>query len=115
MIGDKKIIGVCLTKVNNRARAEYISGLYKEATNYGYKLMVFNSIKDFLTATIMIKVPNLFLIRLITTLLMHLLYSMIIFVTKPFLRNHSGRSTAWSSRYCSRCRSTRLLLRCSGL
>ncbi len=47
MIGDKKIIGVCLTKVNNRARAEYISGLYKEATNYGYKLMVFNSIKDF--------------------------------------------------------------------
>ncbi len=47
MIGNKKIIGVCLTKINNRARADYISHLHTEAIGNGYKLMVFNSVKDF--------------------------------------------------------------------
>ena len=47
MIGSKKIIGVCLTKINNRARADYISYLHTEAVKNGYKLMVFNSVKDF--------------------------------------------------------------------
>ncbi len=47
MIDNKKIIGVCLTKINNRTRADYISHLHKEAVKYGYRLMVFNSVKDF--------------------------------------------------------------------
>ena len=47
MIGSKKIIGVCLTKINNRTRADYISHLHAEAIKNGYKLMVFNSVKDF--------------------------------------------------------------------
>ncbi len=47
MIGNKKIIGVCLTKINNRTRADYISHLHTEAIKNGYKLMVFNSVKDF--------------------------------------------------------------------
>ncbi len=47
MIGNKKIIGVCLTKINNRSRADYISYLHTEAIKSGYKLIVFNSVKDF--------------------------------------------------------------------
>lgn len=47
MIGNKKVIGVCLTKINNRARADYISYLHTEALKNNYKLIVFNSVKDF--------------------------------------------------------------------
>ncbi len=47
MIGSKKVIGVCLTKINDHTRANYVSCLHAEATKAGYSLMVFNSLKDF--------------------------------------------------------------------
>lgn len=47
MIGNQKIIGVCLTKINQRVRADFVTRLHMEATKRNYKLMVFNSVKDF--------------------------------------------------------------------
>ncbi len=47
MIGNKKVIGVCLTKVNNRTHADYVSCLHAEALKADCRLMVFNSIIDF--------------------------------------------------------------------
>lgn len=43
----KKIIGACMTKINDRTRAEYISLLKKYAAKRGFKLVVFNSVIDF--------------------------------------------------------------------
>lgn len=48
MINGKKVIGVCLTKLNNRSRAGYIKCLHEEVAKSGHKLMIFNSIKDFI-------------------------------------------------------------------
>lgn len=47
MIGRKKVIGVCLTKINSISNAEYISRLYHYAEKQDYKLVVFNSFVDF--------------------------------------------------------------------
>ena len=47
MVNGKKVIGVCLTKLNNRSRTDYINCLHEEVLKAGYKLMIFNSIKDF--------------------------------------------------------------------
>lgn len=47
MINGKKVIGLCLTKVNIRSRAGYVKYFHEEALKAGYKLMLFNSIKDF--------------------------------------------------------------------
>lgn len=47
MIGKKKIIGICLTKVQSIAATEYLSRLHKCAQKRGCKLIVFNSPVDF--------------------------------------------------------------------
>lgn len=43
----KKIIGVCLTKINDDFRKSFVDCLYKETRNSEYKLLVFNSVLDF--------------------------------------------------------------------
>lgn len=47
MIGNKKVIGVCLAKVHSIAATEYLSRLSTYAGKQGYKIIVFNSIFDF--------------------------------------------------------------------
>ncbi|MCR5143454.1 MAG: EAL domain-containing protein [Ruminococcus sp.] len=47
MIGNKKVIGVCLAKIQSIAATEYLSRLSIFAKNKGYKIIVFNSIFDF--------------------------------------------------------------------
>lgn len=47
MVGDKKIIGICLTRVQSIAATEYLSCLHQYASARGWKLMVFNSPVDF--------------------------------------------------------------------
>ena len=47
MIGNKKIIGICLTKINDRKPADYINKLRIAAAKQNYKLIVFNSVVDF--------------------------------------------------------------------
>ncbi len=46
MIGNKRVIGVCTTKIQDTPRSRAIDFLHKEATRHGYKLMVFNSSYD---------------------------------------------------------------------
>lgn len=43
----KKIIGVCLTKIGDRTRAEYIRQLSLFAAKKGFKLIIYNSVDDF--------------------------------------------------------------------
>lgn len=47
MINNKKIIGVCLTKIHDTTRSNYIKHLHKLALEKGYKLIIFNSFVDF--------------------------------------------------------------------
>lgn len=47
MIGNKRIIGVCLTRVQSIAATEYLSRLHMYAMKRGYKIIVFNSPVDF--------------------------------------------------------------------
>ena len=47
MINDKKIIGVCLTKIHDSIRADYLNRLHNLAEEQGYKLLIFNSYVDF--------------------------------------------------------------------
>ncbi len=47
MIKDKKLIGVCLTRVQDTTRSKYINQLHKLVRKEGYKLIVFNSLVDF--------------------------------------------------------------------
>ncbi|MBR4555383.1 MAG: substrate-binding domain-containing protein [Ruminococcus sp.] len=47
MIGNKKIIAVCVTKLHTVGVIEYICRLQKRVSEAGYKLMVFNSTTDF--------------------------------------------------------------------
>lgn len=47
MVGDKKIIGICLTRVQSIAATEYLNGLHQYASARGFKLIVFNSPVDF--------------------------------------------------------------------
>lgn len=46
MIGNKKVIGVCVTKIHDTPRSRTIRYLHKEATKHGYKLMLFNTSFD---------------------------------------------------------------------
>lgn len=47
MIGNKKVIGVCMTKIQSTSRTRMILHLHREAAARGYKLMVFNSTFEF--------------------------------------------------------------------
>lgn len=47
MIGNKKIIGVCLTKINDICRADYINRLHSLCEKADCKMIVFNSFTDF--------------------------------------------------------------------
>jgi EAL domain-containing protein (putative c-di-GMP-specific phosphodiesterase class I)/DNA-binding LacI/PurR family transcriptional regulator len=47
MLGDKKIIGVCLTVIRDEYRTEFLSDLYKKVKGTEYKIIVFDSVKDF--------------------------------------------------------------------
>ena len=47
MIKGKKVIGVCLTKIHDTTRSNYIMHLHEAAKKQGYKLLVFNSFVDF--------------------------------------------------------------------
>ncbi len=47
MINGHKVIGVCVTVVQNRAEADYVDNLRIAAHKQGYKVMVFNSVLDF--------------------------------------------------------------------
>lgn len=47
MIGKKKIIGVCLTKINDICRADYINRLHFLCEENDCKMIVFNSFSDF--------------------------------------------------------------------
>lgn len=47
MINGKKVIGVCLTRINDKTRANFMDKLRAAAFKRGYKLMIFNSTVDF--------------------------------------------------------------------
>lgn len=47
MIKDKKVIGVCITKMQENDRAVYLDCLHRYANKHGYKLIIFNSFADF--------------------------------------------------------------------
>ncbi len=47
MIGKKKVIGVCLTKINDICRADYINRLHFLGEKADCKMIVFNSFSDF--------------------------------------------------------------------
>ncbi len=47
MLAGKRVIGVCVTKIHERARAEVIQRLFKAASAVDTKLIVFNSVVDF--------------------------------------------------------------------
>ncbi len=47
MIGKKKVIGVCLTKINDICRCDYINRLHFLSEKAGCKMIVFNSFVDF--------------------------------------------------------------------
>lgn len=47
MLKDKKVIGVCLTKIQDIRRSDYANRLHYIARSAGYKLIFFNSFVDF--------------------------------------------------------------------
>ncbi|MBQ9947534.1 MAG: GGDEF domain-containing protein, partial [Oscillospiraceae bacterium] len=47
MINGHKVIGVCLTKIHDTTRTDYVNRLHHLAHQAGYKLLVFNSFVDF--------------------------------------------------------------------
>ena len=47
MFNGKRIIGVCITQIQDQSRLEYISMLYRHAKEQDYKLIIFNSFLDF--------------------------------------------------------------------
>lgn len=46
MISGKKVIGVCITKIQDTPRSRTIKYLHEEATKHGFKLMLFNTSFD---------------------------------------------------------------------
>ncbi len=46
MINNRKIIGVCLSKIHDEFRTEYAAQLHRFASEHGYKLIFFNSLRD---------------------------------------------------------------------
>lgn len=49
MINGYKIIGLCVTKLNEETTSEFAEYLSKEAIAKGYRLFIFNSFRDFFT------------------------------------------------------------------
>jgi len=47
LLGDKRVIGVCITKLQDQVRADFVNYLYRYADKQQYKLMVFNSFLNF--------------------------------------------------------------------
>jgi len=47
MLGDKKIIGLCTTKIQNRMRAHFVDEVNRAVLSAGCKLVCFNSFDDF--------------------------------------------------------------------
>ncbi len=47
MLNGRKVIGICLTKIQDTTRSHYVECLYKYACERGWKLIVFNSFLDF--------------------------------------------------------------------
>ncbi len=47
MLNNKKVLGVCLTKIQDIGRSDYLNKLHCLAQESGYKLIVFNSFVDF--------------------------------------------------------------------
>lgn len=47
MLADKKVLGVCVTKINDRVRGDFLDQLNQAALKAGYKLVCFNSVEDF--------------------------------------------------------------------
>ena len=47
MIDGRKIIGICLTRINEQTRAEYAGAVRDAAEALGYRVIVFNSLVDF--------------------------------------------------------------------
>ncbi|MCR4779571.1 MAG: EAL domain-containing protein [Ruminiclostridium sp.] len=46
MINNRKIIGVCLSKIQDEFGTDYISNLHRFALDNDYKLIIFNSLRD---------------------------------------------------------------------
>ncbi len=47
MLAGKRVIGVCVTKIHERSRAEFVQDLFNAARGTDTKIMVFNSVVDF--------------------------------------------------------------------
>lgn len=47
MLGNKKVIGLCVTKIHDRVRGALVDEMNLAALDAGYKLVCFNSIEDF--------------------------------------------------------------------
>ncbi|MBQ7835228.1 MAG: hypothetical protein IJ385_05540 [Ruminiclostridium sp.] len=47
MINGYKIIGVCITKINDESCTEFTEYLSQEAIANGYRVFVYNSFRDF--------------------------------------------------------------------
>ena len=47
MIRNKKIIGVCMTRIHDLTRATYIDYLHKHVVAHGHKMIIFNSFLDY--------------------------------------------------------------------
>ncbi|MBQ9141673.1 MAG: substrate-binding domain-containing protein, partial [Lachnospiraceae bacterium] len=47
MVKNKRVIGVCLTRLHDTTRTNYIKHLHEVARRQGYKLIIFNSLVDF--------------------------------------------------------------------
>ena len=46
MLNNKKIIGVCLSKIQDEFRTDFVSNLHSFAGDGDYKVIVFNSLRD---------------------------------------------------------------------
>ena len=47
MLGNKKVIGLCVTKIHDRVRGALVDEINLAAVEAGYKLVCFNSMEDF--------------------------------------------------------------------
>ncbi len=47
MLAGKRVIGVCVTKIHERSRAEFVQRLFEEGRRTDTKIMVFNSVVDY--------------------------------------------------------------------
>lgn len=49
MLDNKKVLGLCITKIQDRVRADLVDKLNQAALDAGFKLICFNSFEDFYT------------------------------------------------------------------